>query len=69
MTTSPHAEQVFLDLLQTKQKEVQIYLNSGVKMIGVILGYDEFTILISSQSWPPQMIYKHAITTISAFRG
>ena len=61
-----HVEQVFLDGLQSRGKLVQIYLVSGIKMVGTILGTDDFTILISTRSFGMQMLYKHAITTISA---
>lgn len=61
-----HVEQIFLENLKSKQQVVQIYLIGGIKMIGTIKSYDDFTILISARSFGMQMLYKHAITTISA---
>lgn len=66
--TAAHQEQIFLDYFQKNGYGVQIYLLTGIKMIGVILGSDDFTILLSTKYWGSQMIYKHAITTISAYR-
>lgn len=64
-----HSEQIFLDSLQSKRQIVQIYLATGLKMVGTLLGSDEFTILLSTKSFGRQMFYKHAITTISAYGG
>ncbi len=61
-----HVEQIFLENLERKQQAVQIYLMGGIKMVGTIKSFDDFTILISARSFGTQMIYKHAITTICA---
>lgn len=66
--TSPHKEHIFLDSFQRNVCGVQIYLITGIKMVGVIVGSDDFTILLSTKIWGTQLIYKHAITTISAYR-
>lgn len=62
-----HCEQIFLNALQSTKQMVQIYLVTGIKMIGVILSSDDFSILISTEFWGTQMLYKHAITTIAAY--
>ncbi len=64
-----HIEQLFLNNLLNKKQVVQIYLATGIKMVGTILGSDEFTILLSTKTFGLQMFYKHAITTISAHNG
>lgn len=62
-----HSEQIFLDSLQNKGQLVIIYLINGVKMVGFILGSDEFTVLFSTKSGGTQMLYKDAITTVSGY--
>lgn len=61
-----YAENIFLENLIKKQKLVHVYLSGGIKMVGTINGFDDFTILISARSFGMQMIYKHAITTVVA---
>lgn len=59
-----NVEQIFLEALKNKEQLVQIYLTGGIKMVGTIKSFDDFTILISARSFGMQMIYKHSITTI-----
>jgi len=61
-----NVEQIFLKSLKDKEQLVQIYLAGGIKMVGTIKNFDDFTILISARSFGMQMIYKHSITTICA---
>lgn len=62
-----HSEQSFIDSLQGKSSLVQVHLLSGKWFVGNILGSDDHTILFSKKRDGKQMIYKTAITTISAF--
>ena len=63
-----HCEQIFLNSLHNSQQMVQIYLISGVRLIGTVVSSDEYTILLSTKLGGTQMLYKHSITTICAFR-
>jgi len=63
--TIEHSEQIYLEDLQNKQQTVQIYLGSGIKLVGHIVGFDDFTILLSGKGHGSQMLYKHAITSMS----
>lgn len=61
-------EQDFLENIQSKNINVQIYLGSGVKMIGAIKNFDDCTITLSHPTYGVQLVYKHAISTISPSR-
>lgn len=44
-------------------KVLSVYLISGIKLDGMIVGFDTYVIFLSSNN-VTQMIYKHSITTI-----
>ncbi|MFN7973212.1 MAG: RNA chaperone Hfq [Acidobacteriota bacterium] len=48
-------------------KIVTIYLLGGVKLSGRVKGFDRFTLLLESKDHE-QLIYKHAISTVSFAR-
>ncbi len=52
----------YLNQLRKEKIPVVIYLINGVRLKGVIKGFDSFVILLKEVS--QQMIYKHAISTI-----
>ena len=52
----------FLNHLRKGKVPVVVYLTSGVRLKGVIKGFDNFVILLKESSL--QMIYKHAVSTI-----
>jgi len=62
----------YLQKWQENQIRVSIYLKSGIQLKGIITGFDEFTILMKSQSneiddyGSVQLIFKHSIATIIA---
>jgi host factor-I protein len=61
--SSPNALQnQFLDDMVAANKTIAIYLVSGIKLVGRIVGYDAYVILL--QHDVPQMVHKHAIATI-----
>jgi len=45
-----------------------VFLNSGKKIVGRIKAYDRYTVLLEDRG-NEQMIFKHAISTISAARS
>src|SRR5688572_8166538 len=47
---------------------VAIYLVGGVKLSGRVKGFDKFTVLLESKD-QEQLIFKHAISTVSLVRG
>ena len=52
----------FLDALCAKQVPVAIFLVNGIKLHGVIDGYDEYVILLKNTI--TQLVFKHAISTV-----
>lgn len=44
---------------------VQIFLIGGVCLTGIIMDYDDTTLIIYNNKYGEQLIYKHAISTIS----
>jgi len=52
----------YLNQLRKDKVPVVIYLTNGVRLKGIIKGFDSFVILLKEAS--QQMIYKHAISTI-----
>ena len=52
----------FLNQLRKEKIPVVIYLTNGVRLKGVVKGFDSFVILLKESN--EQLIYKHAVSTI-----
>lgn len=52
----------FLNQLRKEKIPVVVYLTNGVRLKGIIKGFDNFVLLLKETS--EQLIYKHAISTI-----
>ncbi len=52
----------YLNQLRKEKMPVVIYLTNGVRLKGVIKGFDNFVILLKEAA--QQLIYKHAVSTI-----
>jgi host factor-I protein len=52
----------YLNQLRKDKMPVVIYLTNGVRLKGVIKGFDTFVILLKEIT--QQLIYKHAVSTI-----
>ncbi|MFO0752345.1 MAG: RNA chaperone Hfq [Thermodesulfovibrionales bacterium] len=52
----------FLNHLRKERIPVVVYLANGVRLKGVIKGFDSFVILLKESN--EQLIYKHAVSTI-----
>ena len=59
----PGLQDQFLNALRRSKAPVTIFLVKGVKLQGVITWFDAFSILLRREG-APQLIYKHAISTI-----
>lgn len=58
----------YIETLMEERAEVNVYLVNGIKLRGCIADFDKnvlFVTNLSSTSNSPQMVYKHAISTIS----
>src|SRR5713226_497852 len=57
----------FLNLARREKLTVTIYLVNGAKLLGRIKSFDKFSLILESGS-QEQLIFKHAISTISQAR-
>jgi host factor-I protein len=66
--TSQNVQDGFLNNLRRDRVNVTIYLMGGVKLTGKIRSFDKFSLVLESGNLE-QLIFKHAISTISVPRG
>ena len=59
---------VFLASAGRTETAVTMFLMNGFQMRGVITGFDSFTVVLTAEG-KQNMIYKHAISTISPAKG
>ena len=57
----------FLNLARREKTTVTIYLVNGAKLLGRIKSFDKFSLILESGS-QEQLIFKHAVSTISQAR-
>lgn len=60
-------QDLFLLRIRQDRLPVTVFLMNGFQMRGVITGYDPFVVVLDSDG-RQQVIYKHAISTISPVR-
>ena len=64
---SQNVQDGFLNNLRKDRVNVTIYLMGGVKLTGKIRSFDKFSLVLESGNLE-QLIFKHAISTISQAR-
>lgn len=52
----------YLNQLRKEKTPVVVYLANGVRLKGIIKGFDSFVIVLKEAT--QQLIYKHAVSTI-----
>ena len=57
-------QEQFLKAVRREQSQVAVFLMNGFQLRGVVTGYDNYAVIIQSEG-RQNMIYKHAISTIS----
>jgi len=57
----------FLNLARREKLTVTIYLVNGAKLLGRIKSFDKFSLILETGS-QEQLIFKHAVSTISQAR-
>ena len=70
MDSKPAAQNIqdgFLNLARREKITVTIYLVNGAKLLGRIKSFDKFSLLMETGA-QEQLIFKHAISTISQAR-
>ena len=56
-------QETYLAELKAQGSEIVIFLINGTKLIGILQDFDQFVILLKSSE--TQLVYKHAISTMS----
>ncbi len=64
MKNSINLQDVFLNQVRRENVPITIYLVNGFQLKGFVKGFDNYTIVLDSEG-KQQMIYKHAVSTIS----
>ena len=67
MTKQINLQDIFLNTLRKDRIECTVFLMNGYQIKGVIRGYDNFVIMVESDG-RQQVVYKHAVSTISPIR-
>lgn len=57
----------FLNQVRKENIPVVIYLVNGFQLRGSVKGFDNFTVIMENDG-KQQLVYKHAISTITPFR-
>ena len=60
-------QDLFLSRLRRSQMPVTMFLMNGFQLRGTIAGFDQFVVVLMSDQ-KQQVIYKHAISTITPER-
>ena len=68
MDTRNNLQDQFLNTLRRERMLVSVFLVNGIKLTGRIDSFDQFVIHLKGQDQPGQMVFKHAISTISPSR-
>jgi host factor-I protein len=66
--SSQNLQDTFLNHVRRERSLVAIYLVSGVKLTGRIRGFDKYSVVLEAGQ-QEQLIFKHAISTISVMRS
>lgn len=62
--TTMNLQDSFLNHVRKENLPVVIYLVNGFQIRGMVRGFDNFTVIIENDN-RQQLVYKHAISTIS----
>ena len=68
MQKTNNLQEIFLTRARKENIPVTLFLVNGFQLRGVITGFDCFTVALESEG-RPQLIYKHAISTIAPLRS
>jgi host factor-I protein len=60
---SQNVQDVFLNHIRKNKSPVTIFLVNGVKLQGIVIWFDNFSVLLRRDGHT-QLVYKHAISTI-----
>lgn len=58
-------QDAFLNAVRKDRVQLTVFLMNGVKLTGIVTWFDNFCVLLKGEGRPPQLVYKHAISTIA----
>jgi host factor-I protein len=61
-------QDLYLNTVRRDKMLVTVFLISGVKLIGKIKAFDKYSVVLESNN-QEQLIFKHAISTVTMARG
>lgn len=64
MSEKMSLQSAVLKKLVDKQVPVTAFMTNGFQMRGVVVGFDEFTVVIATEG-QQNLVYKHAISTLT----
>ena len=67
MANTENLQDLMLNEVRKEHTPVTMFLMNGFQMKGIVTGFDNFVVVLSSEG-KQQMIYKHAISTITPAR-
>lgn len=67
MQKTQNLQDSFLNRVRQEKVPVTMFLMNGFQMRGVVRGFDSFVVILETDG-KQQMIYKHAISTVSPTR-
>jgi len=67
MQKSQNFQDAFLSAARREKAPLTLFLMNGFQLKGTVRGFDNFAVLVDSEG-RQQMIYKHAISTISPMK-
>jgi host factor-I protein len=68
MPNTPNQQDTFLNRARAAKNPVTVFLVNGFQLRGLVMGFDNFTVVLDSEG-KQQLIYKHAISTIIPARA
>ncbi len=63
MVNTENLQDMVLSEVRKEHTPVTLFLMNGFQMKGIVTGFDNFIVVLSSEG-KQQMIYKHAISTL-----
>ena len=63
MANTENLQDLILNEVRREHMPVTLFLMNGFQLKGIVIGFDSFTVILSSEG-RQQMIYKHAISTL-----
>lgn len=68
MAKELNLQDVFLNQARKEKIPVTIYITNGFQFKGMVRGFDNYTVILDTDG-KQNLIYKHAISTISPMRS